>query len=359
MSLAIVRLVRRARLRPSRTARQAAMLLLLAGLLFGCVRAPNDPRSIDTPESLPARSAIDTPNAIDPANAAPTDATAAAPPFYRVEGVRGADLLLLGTLHFGPPEGWTLSHAVQRGLAQADGFVLEVDLRREDSARLGDLVAALAVLPPGRRLRDLVEPETAALLDAQDARLAALGFPRGARDGRAPWYLATALVELPVAANGWSLAASVDLQVLGSVGGRPVLGLETAEEQLRMLAGLPPAIQDLMLRDTLARLDDAPASLRALARAWQAGDETTLEAHAREGVDALPGLTAFYETLLDERNRRWVPKLRALLDDPAQAGETHLVAVGALHLPGRQGLVALLREAGYRTMRIEARGTER
>ncbi|MEZ4333848.1 MAG: TraB/GumN family protein [Myxococcota bacterium] len=342
---------------------RGGVLLLASALAFGCADTPDAPHpaadaiAATAPASIGRAAAADCAAVrVDASAALPSAAPAARraePPFYCIAGEGGADLLLLGTIHFGPPQGWTLSRPVRAGLQRADGFVLEVDLRREDPERIGDLLAELAVLGPGERLPDLVAPETAALLDARDATLTALGFPRGARDGRAPWYLATALVELPIEANGWSLAASLDVQVLGAAGTRPVLGLETAEEQLRMLAGLPLPVQDLMLRDTLARLDEATASLRALARAWQVGDEATLESLAREGVDALPGLDRLYEVLLDERNRRWLARLRPLLADPARAGQTLVVAVGALHLPGPEGLVALLRDAGYRASRID------
>lgn len=334
--------------------RSAAPLLAVA-LVFGCAHRPSPSSASAALDRMPGPTDCAAAR-VDARTAPPLDAPAAeraAPPYYCVRGGPGADLLLLGTLHFGPAQGWTLSRAVRAGIAQADGFVFEVDLRKEDPEQLGNLVAELAVLEPGRRLPQLVAPETGALLEARDGMLTAMGFPRGARDGRAPWYLATALVELPVEANGWSLAASLDARVLSAAGGRPVVGLETAEEQLRMLAGLPLPVQDLMLRDALAHLDEATASLLALARAWQVGDEPALEALAREGVDELPGLARLYETLLDERNRRWLARLRPLLDDPERAGQTFLVAVGALHLPGPQGLVALLRDAGYRAARID------
>jgi uncharacterized protein YbaP (TraB family) len=48
------------------------------------------------------------------------------------------------------------------------------------------------------------------------------------------------------------------------------------------------------------------------------------------------------ENFLDNRNQKWMKKLPDLM----QQGST-FVAVGALHLPGRSGLINLLRGAGY------------
>lgn len=283
---------------------------------------------------------------------------AATPPYYRVEGGAGADLLLLGTVHFGPATGWNFSPTLEAGIARANRFVFEVDLRRVTGEQVGDLLAELAVLEPGRRLPALVAPETARMLEERDAELTQLGFPRGARDGREPWYVAVSLVELPVEANGWSMSASVESQVFAEVGDRPISGLETLEGQLRMLDTLPYPLQDLMLRDTLAHLDESATSLQQMATAWRTGDEDALSELARDGVDELPGLDGVYDVLLGDRNRRWVKQLRPFLDDPAYAGESVLVAVGALHLVGRDGLVGMFRDAGYRAESVDQERAE-
>lgn len=294
------------------------------------------------------------------ADPAPLEAGASAvarPPFYRIDGGGGATLLLLGTVHFGPTVGWDLSPALDAAIADADRFVFEIDLRTVADEQVGDLLAELAVLGPGPRLPDLVAPETVGWLERRDAELARLGFPRGARDGREPWYVAVALVELPIEANGYAMSAAVEQQLFASVGDRPVLGLETLEEQLRLLDTLPYPLQDLMLRDALIHLDESADSLGDLAQAWQRGDERALEALAREGVDLLPALDGVYDVLLGDRNRRWIGRLRTLLDDRTRRGETILVAVGALHLVGEEGLVELLREAGYRARAVDQRAT--
>ena len=55
--------------------------------------------------------------------------TMATPPFYRIAGGAGATLLLLGTIHVGPPEGWRFSPDVLEAVRRADRFILEIDLR--------------------------------------------------------------------------------------------------------------------------------------------------------------------------------------------------------------------------------------
>jgi uncharacterized protein YbaP (TraB family) len=316
---------------PARARFARLLALVLPLLLAGCRHAPT-PGTGSPPDTLAALLESEAP---------------ATPPFYRVAGQGGASLLLLGTIHVGPAEGWRLAPAIDAGIEDADAFVLEVDLRLATEDSVGTALAELVVLAPGESLPLLVAPETNRLLEREDATLERLGFPRGARDRRKPWYIAVALSEIVYAESGLSSEQSIERRVLDAVGDRPLVGLETFEEQLHFLDDLPPALADLVLRDTLARLDTAQDEIRELVSAWFRGDEQALARIAREGEEQLPGLDAYYDLLIDDRNARWLEKLRPILDDPARAEETVLVAVGALHLAGQKSLVRLLERAGY------------
>jgi len=326
---------------------ETARALLRSGRLAACAAlaaALLAPACAHPPEA-PAPGGLEAPAADAPAAAL---AVTARPPFYRVAGGSGASLLLLGTIHVGPAEGWRLAPAIEAGIASADRVALEVDLRLATEDAVSSLMAELVLLGAGESLPTQVAPETAKLLDEEDAALARLGFPAGMRNRMKPWFVAVGLAESVYAEAGLTGEAATERVILAGLGERPLVGLETFEEQLRFLDGLPPDLADLMLRDTLARLDTAQAEVRELLAAWSAGDEAALARLAREGADALPGLDRFYDRLLGERNRRWLAQLAPLVDDPAHSGETVLVAVGALHLVGDDSLVALLRAAGHR-----------
>ena len=274
------------------------------------------------------------------------------PPYFRVAGGPGATLLLLGTIHIGPKEGSTLSPAIESGLARADKIALEVDLRLATEEAVSDLVAKVALLPPGMTLASVIAPETAKVLLEEDDTITRMGFPRGIRNRMKPWFIAVGLSESTYGESGLTNKTATEEHVLGALGLRPLIGLETFEDQLRIFDQLPPTLQDLMLRDTVERLDSAEAELEELVQAWRTGDEAVLARLAREGIDELPELDAFYDILLGDRNRRWVSKLRPLLEDRDHHGETVLVAVGALHLVGKDSLVEQLRAAGFQVEAI-------
>lgn len=316
---------------------------LSSGFSNGCGHSPEAPQEsrIESGATSASRSAAE------------SDAYArATPPFYRVEGGRGATLLLLGTIHLGPEKGWILSPAVESGIATADQIALEVDLRLATEDAVSTLVAELALLGPGQKISDVVAPETAKLLEDEDETLTRLGVPPGMRKLMKPWFMATVLGESIYTDVGLSSASAVEYHILESLGERPLIGLETFEEQLRIFDSLSPEYQDLMLRETLLHLDKAGETVEELVLAWQEGDEVELARLAREGIDELPELEGFYDIVLGDRNRRWVSQLRTLLDDREREGDEVLVAVGALHLVGRDSLVELLRAAGYRVERV-------
>ena len=75
--------------------------------------------------------------------------------------------------------------------------------------------------------------------------------------------------------------------------------------------------------------------------AWRRGDEATLAKLLAEGFEEYPDL---YRPLTTDRNRRWVPKIEALLDDR----DDYLIVVGTLHLVGRDSVLELLKKQGYR-----------
>ena len=279
--------------------------------------------------------------------------TLARPPFYQIRGGAGATIAVMGTIHIGPSAGWTFSRAVNDGLEKADLFILEVDLNQVSEDEIGSALARMVIIEPPQFLQDLVSPETAKLLEQEDARLAKMGMPFNARKRFEPWYIAISLVESATRSSGLSGSASAESVILAAVGDRPIHGLETLQQQLDMLDNLDPRLQDMMLRDTLRSLDEAVEEVHAHAEAWQIGDEKYFEALAHEGVDEMPEFEEFYEILLGDRNRRWLPELQRFLDDPAFAGKLIFVGVGTLHLVAEDGLIELFRSRGYEVQSID------
>jgi uncharacterized protein YbaP (TraB family) len=132
------------------------------------------------------------------------------------------------------------------------------------------------------------------------------------------------------------------------VAAKPVAGLETVDQQLATLDGTPLSEQVASLREFVEEGDAAPAKLDELHAAWRSADLPTLERMTREDMRDLTPVT--YQRLNVDRNRAWVPQFERML--ARGRGHDVLAVVGALHLLGDDGVVALLRARGYRVERI-------
>lgn len=127
--------------------------------------------------------------------------------------------------------------------------------------------------------------------------------------------------------------------------GKKVEGLETPEFQFNLLynaASLQRQAQQLMC--ILNNIDEGVELLKRVTIAYMKQDLEAMlkENDKRDGTqcDPLPGEN---EAMLDNRNRAWADKLPAIMKVTPT-----FVAVGALHLPGEEGLLNLLKKQGYK-----------
>jgi uncharacterized protein YbaP (TraB family) len=127
---------------------------------------------------------------------------------------------------------------------------------------------------------------------------------------------------------------------------KPIRGLETAREQLMFFETLDPATQRTLLTRAAENSADAVKDVDALTAAWGRGDVTALEKVINEDVDAVP---AARKAIITDRNRRWSAWVQERLEKPG----TVLMAVGAGHLVGPDGVPAMLEAEGLKVRRVQ------
>ena len=277
--------------------------------------------------------------AADAPATAPAAASAEWHTFWSVQGRRNT-VWLLGSVHLLQPQGSAPTPQVLRAYAASKGLVMELDLAAVGPDALLGSNLALLTLPEGQTLRGVLGP------DAWTKFLAAakpLGIDPDFMSRFRPWFAAMTIEELHYMKLGYDPQSGVDQQFakLAAADGKPVVGLETVEEQLGFFASLDDREQRELLLQTIDDGGSAEAELAATVEAWRRGDTRALEAMLREARAKAPAL---YRRLTSERNQRWMSRLLPLLE----ASEDYLVIVGALHLVGDDGLVKLLERRGYR-----------
>ena len=319
--------------RPSDAVGSVLLATLLAWAMSAC--APQTPPDVA--------------NRAKPA-AAVSAATAtwnASPPLYSVRAGRGARLEILGTIHIGPESGWSFPPAVERARKEADAILLEVDLRGIGEEEISQAIMRYGILPPTTPLSTLISPETARLFALRESLLTRSGASPQTRAAMQPWLISLMLSEVAFREGGYSTEQSVEEGLIRILGQRELLSLERFDEQLGFFGSMPFEQQEAMLQFTLEHWDESDTQLTELIESWRTNDHDALYRLTREGVAEKPILKDVYAVLIDQRNRNWLPRLIELLEDPARAETTVLVAVGAGHLVGPRGVPSLLRERGY------------
>lgn len=267
---------------------------------------------------------------------------AAEPAIWQVKGKHNT-VYLVGTIHMLQDEEQLPGNILQ-AYRDSKQLLMEIDMDDMDPLAAQAATLQLGMLPVGQALSNQLDTDTNKKL-AQAAQ--AVGFDARLLEGFQPWLAALTLEQLQFAKLGYTADAGVEMRLtqLATADHKPILGLETLEQQLRLFAQLDANAQRAYLKQTLAELENVPAELAALLTAWRNGNEAELRKTLQQGMADDPKLFA---ALTTKRNQRWIELIQPVLE---QQQDNYLIAVGAMHLLGEEGLVTLLRRAGYSVTR--------
>jgi uncharacterized protein len=273
----------------------------------------------------------------------PVHAQAARDFIWKVTAPAGS-LYLVGSVHLLTKDYYPLSPALDKAFKDSDLLVEEADLGELESLASQFTLLSRGMLPENQSLDTVVSAATYALVTK---RVSALGMPIEPLKRFKPWMLAMTLEALEWQKAGFDATLGLDRHFYdrAKVDGKRVQGLETADFQLSIFDQMTKDEQDRMLAESLKDLDREQASVVTLTNAWKAGDVATVE---RIVLDDVKGDPVMYGRLLVNRNRNWLPTLDALLNRTGRA----FVVVGAAHLVGPDGLLAMFKAKGYKVEQL-------
>ena len=260
---------------------------------------------------------------------------------WSLKGKRNT-VYLAGSVHALPEGHAELSPQLELAYQAADAILMEVDLDDLNPLEAVQFVAEKGTLPAAQSLADVV----GAAKYSRIIQLAnSIDVPEPALERLEPWAAAMVLTQFALMKSGFDPELGIDMQVTARAreDGKPIDGLETVVDQLGIFDSRSLSEQTKFLVDAA---DDVPKMHDDLARlisAWRTGDLAALEREFNKERAQAPAL---YDQLLGARNRKWLPKIEALLD----SDKDYLVLVGALHYVGRDGLLELLARDGYKAV---------
>lgn len=257
---------------------------------------------------------------------------------------RDSTVFLFGTIHVMKPGTEWRSRRFDDAFKGADQLILEVD-NPEDQAAVLPLIREHG-LSPDRPLSVLLSAEDLARLDAAAQ---SLGLRAAQLDPMRPWLASLSLAAAPLRRAGYDPASGIDpvLRADALAAGMTIAGLETLDQQVRLLAGFPEEGQLAYLLRSLDDFDDGAAQLERLVEAWLAGDVVAIEQIGLRPMREVG--ERVYQALLVERNRAWADRISLILDDTGTA----FIAVGALHLAGEDSVQRILEDRGLTVERVQ------
>ena len=259
---------------------------------------------------------------------------------------------LFGTMHLTDERVTRLTGPAQAAFDNAVMVVIETtDILDQQAVALKLLTyPELMMLPGSDTLKSLLAAEDREIVNAA---LESRGIPPGSVLKMQPWLL-TAMVSIPDCEHsrrkGGLAVLDAKLAEDAQAAGKEIGGLETAVSQLQAMASLPiefhleGLVQTLKLGD---RIDDMFETLIVLYQRGEIGMVWPLF-KAILPSDNRKGYAEFEQTMITARNYGMVDNALQHIE----AGHA-FIAVGALHLPGQEGMVELLRKAGYDVSRAD------
>lgn len=286
--------------------------------------------------------------------AAAEDAPAGAPPprpaIWLIED-EDTKIYLFGTIHVFPTSLEWRSARLDEVIAEADELVMETPDASAEEMFAGERMFEPMMMGKTVPILSRVSPEARPALAAA---LESTGLPVEAYDEMHIWAVAFMLTGFQMTQafgeepGGAPVALSGAEEVLGRIfrkSRRPIYGVETIEEQIRVFSTMPLDVQRRFLEATVTGGDAPPVeAARSSSDAdWVSGNVDAIAAEMR----TMPA--EIYEPLLTRRNRNWTQWLVRRMARPG----TVLFAVGAGHLAGPDSVQRMLAERGIMARRID------
>jgi uncharacterized protein YbaP (TraB family) len=271
-------------------------------------------------------------------------ATVDADPALWVAKDADTTIYLFGTVHVLKPGLTWFDEAVKTAFDSSDQVVMEI-VQPEDQAAVQALIFDKGMSPAGPTLTEKLPAD---MRDAYAKVMTTYGMPTTAFDRMDPWLAAVTLTMVSLAKLGYQPDNGPEkvLTAAAQEAGKPVVGLETIEQQFGYLDSMSQDAQLAMLTSTIDETEEAGEMFAEMVSDWSKGDDKALAELMNDGFEDSPELR---RVMLTTRNARWADWIDARMDKPGTA----FIAVGAGHLAGPDSVQADLAKHGIAVTRVD------
>ena len=259
---------------------------------------------------------------------------------WKITGKDAKDSYLFGTIHMIEKEHYFFTSEMDSALNSSNALALEIDL--ESAMDLGAQMGLLqqAFMKNDTTIKDLVSDDEYTLISNHFKEM---GIPFMFLNRIKPMFLTIFANEDMFSGGGMNMdeIKSYELELVekAKVREMPVEGLETIEYQMGILDRIPYKAQAQMLVQSISSTEDEDMMMDTLVHYYKMQDLNKLD----ELLNSGPTTKEYKSILLDTRNQNWIPVMsKMMLENKV------FFAVGAGHLSGSMGVIALLRKEGYK-----------
>jgi uncharacterized protein YbaP (TraB family) len=255
-------------------------------------------------------------------------------------------IYLLGSLTYGTADMYPLPESVMDVFSGSNVLVIANELDVGDSAAKSPAATAKGRYADGSTLQNHVKPITW----EKTLELAkSLNITEEALAGQKPWMAALSLKNAALKEAGYDEKLSVDKTfVKAAETQKPIIEIDTLENQVTLYDGMPDAEQERLLLRALQEADGKNSYFKSLIEAWKKGDSNAIELALSQISDGLPKSDKALDKLASDRNKAFADKIFEMTAD----GRIYFIIVDAKHLVGDKGILALLQGKGFRLSQL-------
>lgn len=249
---------------------------------------------------------------------------------------------LYGTIHMICKDDGILSDSLKEAIRNADDVYLEVDMDN-----LFEMIGAIKHMKMlgDTTLEDLLNKEDYEKVKNYFTKNSG-GLPFSMMESFKPMLMESMIMENSSVCDETVVLEQVIMQE-AKQNGKQIKGLETLAYQASLFDSIPYKLQ----ADQLVKMVDSSGTggddkeYTEMLKAYKSQDLDALNKLMNSEDNTIPN---FKKLLLDNRNQNWAKKLNDLMKD-----KSLVIAVGAGHLPGDEGVINLLRKQGYKVTPVK------
>jgi uncharacterized protein len=263
---------------------------------------------------------------------------------WEVSAKNGKSVYILGSVHFGTKELYPLPRIIQDSFQNSEILVVESDFTKTSAAEMQRLTEEYAYYPKAESLQEHISAGTYEILKK---KLNSHKITPESINNLKPWFVGLMLADKEVQKRGFDPDYGIDKHFLRLSDdlGMQVDELEGTEFQFKLFSEFSDELQEDFLKMTMKKQS---YNIKGALNAWVKGDPEEMEIFILDEMNKTPKLKPLYDKLIYERNIRMCFKI----DEYIRSEKKHFVVVGAGHLVGKEGIIEILKEKGYKVKQL-------